>query len=211
MKTVGYLRVSTGKQECSKNKADVLRFANEKDLGKVTFVEETASGTKDWRERKLAYILDELGEGDALVVPELSRLGRSMLGILEVLKVAKEKGISVYAIKGGWSLNGSIQSKLLAMILGMLAEVERDLISMRTKEALAARRAAGIRLGRPPGPGKSKLDQYAPEIKALISTGSTLKFISRKYGCAESTLNNWLGKHRIGRKELVENGLKRNR
>ena len=119
-----------------------------------------------------------------------------MLGILEVLKVAKEKGISVYAIKGGWSLNGSIQSKLLAMILGMLAEVERDLISMRTKEALAARRAAGIRLGRPPGPGKSKLDKYGPEIKALISTGFTLKFISRKYGRAESTLNNWISVHR---------------
>ena len=114
------------------------------------------------------------------------------------------------AIIGGWSLNGSIQSKLLAMILGMLAEVERDLISMRTKEALAARKAAGTRLGRPPGPGKSKLDKHEPEIKALLSTGSTLKFISRRYGCAESTLNNWLGKHRIDRKELSDAGLKRN-
>ena len=110
-------------------------------------------------------------------------------------------------IKGEWSLNGSIQSKLFSMIFGILAEVERDFISMRTKEALAARKVAGIQLGRLPDPGKSKLDRYAPETKVLLSTGSTLKFISRRYGCAESTLNNWLRKLRIDRKELVETGL----
>ncbi len=207
--TVGYLRVSTGKQETEKNKSSILKFANERNLGKVTFVEEKVSGLKDWRKRKLAVVLDELGEGDNLVVPELSRLGRSMLGILEVLKIAKEKSINVYAIKGGcWSLNNTIQSKIVSGIFAMLAEVERDLISMRTKEALEARKKAGVKLGRPKGPGKSKLDRFEPEIKALLSTGSTLKYIARRYGCAESTLLNWLSKRNIDRKNLMAENLK---
>ncbi len=207
--TVGYLRVSTGKQETEKNKSSILKFANERNLGKVTFVEEKVSGIKDWRKRKLAAVLDELKKGDNLVVPELSRLGRSMLGILEVLKIAKEKAINVFAIKGDWSLNNTIQSKMVSGIFAMIAEVERDLISMRTKEALEARKKAGIKLGRPKGPGKSKLDKFDPEIKALLSAGSTLKYIARRYGCAESTLINWLTKRKISRKNLVEKNLKK--
>ena len=89
----------------------------------------------------------------------------------------------------------------------MLAEVERDLISVRTKEALEARKKAGVKLGRPKGPGKSKLDKFEPEIKALLSIGSTLKYIARRYRCAESTLINWLSKRNICRKALVEKNL----
>lgn len=208
VRTIGYLRVSTGKQETEKNKAAILHFANERGLGQVTFVEEKVSGAQDWRKRKLATVLEELTEGDNLVVPELSRIGRSMLGILEVLKVAKEKSINVYAIKGGWSLDDSIQSKMVSGIFAMLAEVERDLISMRTKEALEARKKAGVKLGRPKGPGKSKLDKYEPEIRALLSTGSTLKYISQRYSCAQSTLLNWLSKRNIDRKNLMTENLK---
>jgi len=87
-----------------------------------------------------------------------------MLDIMEILKIAKDKEVNVYAVEGNWALNGGIESKIVAMVFAMAAEIERDLLSARTKEGLRARKAAGIMLGRPKGPGKSKLDQYRPEI-----------------------------------------------
>ena len=194
-KTIGYLRVSTVDQDIEKNKADILKLANDKDLGKVTFTEEKASGKISWRKRKVADVLDKLGDGDNIIVSELSRLGRSMLECMEILSIASQKRINVYAVKGNWQLNHSIQSKIIAMAFSMAAEIERDLISQRTKEALRARKAAGKPLGRPRGPGKSKLDKYQPEIEALLANGSTQKFIAKRYGTTEANLCNWLKKH----------------
>ena len=188
-KTIAYLRVSTTDQDLQKNKADILHLANEKGLGKVHWVEETVSGRVSWKKRKTAEIIDELGDGDILIVSELSRLGRSMLECMEILSIASEKGIHIYAVKGNWQLDDSIQSKIIAMAFSMAAEIERDLISQRTKEALAARRRAGKPLGRPRGPGKSKLDQYRPEIEALLANGSTQKFIANRYGTTEANLS----------------------
>ena len=194
-KTIGYLRVSTVDQDIEKNKADILKLANDKDLGKVTFTEEKASGKISWRKRKVADVLDKLGDGDNIIVSELSRLGRSVLECMEILSIASQKRINVYAVKGNWQLNHSIQSKIIAMAFSMAAEIERDLISQRTKEALRARKAAGKPLGRPRGPGKSKLDKYQPEIEALLANGSTQKFIAKRYGTTEANLCNWLKKH----------------
>ncbi len=194
-KTVAYLRVSTAEQDLQKNKADILHLANEKDFGKVEFVEETVSGTKNWKLRKTKQIIDNLQSGDRLIVPELSRLGRSMLEIMEMLSVLKDKGVSVYAVKGGWTLDGSLQSKVMAMAFSIAAEIERDLISSRTKEALRARKAAGVKLGRPRGAGKSKLDQYKDEIVALLRNGSTKKFVAKRYSTTEPNLYNWIKKN----------------
>jgi len=196
-KTIAYLRVSTLDQDTEKNKHEILSFANDKDFGKVEFIEETVSGKKSWKERKIKGIVDDLGEGDRLIVPELSRLGRSMLEIMEMLAVAKQKGINIYAIKGNWELNGSLQSNVIAMAFAMAAEIERDLISSRTKEALQALKAAGTKLGRPKGPGKSKLDKYKEEIVALLRTGSSKTYIAKKYGVTPPTLYNWLNKRQI--------------
>ena len=168
-RTVAYLRVSTTDQDLEKNKADILSWANRKDLGQVHFVEETVSGRVSWRRRKIADILNELREGDILVVSELSRLGRSMLECMEILSIATDKGINLYAVKGEWRLDGSMQSKIIAMAFAMAAEIERDLISQRTREALRVKKAVGMKLGRPRGPGKSKLDKYQPEIEALLA------------------------------------------
>ena len=143
-RTIGYLRVSTGTQDLEKNRAEILAFANEKDLGRVEFIEETASGRTAWRDRKIAAVLDELGASDVLIVSELSRIGRSMLDCIEVLAIAAKAGIRVYAIKGNWHLDETIQSKIIAMVFSMAAEIERGLISARTKEALRARRASGL-------------------------------------------------------------------
>lgn len=205
-KTIAYLRVSTIEQDLEKNKADILSFANERNFGKVEFVEEKVSGTKSWKERKIKNIIDDLGNGDKLIVPELSRLGRSMLEVMQILAEAKEKEISVYSIKGPWELNGTIQSKIVGMVFAMAAEIERDLISSRTKEALKARKAAGVILGRPKGPGKSKLDKHREEIVALLKNGSTQKFIAGRYETTPANLYNWLQRHGIVTKLKTTHG-----
>ena len=194
---MGYIRVSTSQQDTEKNKAEILTMANEKKFGHVRFVEEKVSGKKPWRERKIAEIIDDLGENDRLIVPELSRLGRSMLEIMEILSIAKQKGIFIYAVKGGWELNGTIQSKVMAMAFSIAAEIERDLISARTKEALRARKAAGVKLGRPKGPGRSKLDGHRDEILALLNNGSPKTWVARKYGTTRTNLYNWLQKNSL--------------
>jgi DNA invertase Pin-like site-specific DNA recombinase len=203
-RNMAYLRVSTADQDCEKNKADILKFGNDRDFGKIEFVEEKVSGTISWKNRAIKQIIDDLGEGDRLIVPELSRLGRSMLEIMEMLSVSKQKGIAVYAVKGAWELNGSIQSKVMAMVFSMVSEIERDLISSRTKEGLRAARAAGKLLGRPRGPGKSKLDQYRPEIESLLKNGSTKTFIAARYGATLPTLFNWINKNKIDSKPMTD-------
>lgn len=199
-KTIAYLRVSTNDQDLEKNKADLLHLANEKDLGRVHWVEETVSGRISWKKRKIAQVIEELSAGDNLIVSELSRLGRSMLECMEILSIASQKGIQIYAVKGNWQLDGSIQSKIVAMAFAMAAEIERDLISQRTKEALAARKRAGKLLGRPQGSGKSKLDQHRPEIEGLLRTGSTQRYIAERYDTTEANLSRWLKKHGLQRK-----------
>jgi len=201
-KTIGYLRVSTIDQDLEKNKANILHLANSKDLGKVHFIEEKVSGKVSWRKRKIAAILEELRNGDNIIISELSRLGRSMLECMEILSIAIDKGINLYAVKGNWHLDHSIQSKIIAMAFSMAAEIERDLISQRTKEALQARKEKGLKLGRPKGPGKSKLDKFQPEIEALLANGSTQKFIAHRYGTTEANLHNWMKKRGVKKLKL---------
>ena len=195
-RTIGYLRVSTAEQDLEKNKADIALLANDKKLGRVEWVEEKISGVKDWKKKKLGETFVTLKKGDVVIVSELSRLGRSTLQILEIMQLAKEKGVAVHAVKGGWSLNGSMESKIVLTMLAMISEIERDLISERTKEGLRARTAAGVKLGRPKGPGKSKLDQHKDEIVALLKNGSTKTFVAKKYKTSLPNLYNWLKMNR---------------
>lgn len=196
-KTVAYLRVSTSDQDLEKNKAAILNLANDFSLGKVWFVEEKVSGKVHWQKRQIAQILAELKLGDTIIVSELSRLGRSMLECMELLSIATHKGIKIFAIKGNWQLDGSLQSKVVAMAFSIAAEIERDLISQRTKEALQYRKRLGLPLGRPPGVGKSKLDPVRPEIEALLKNGATQKFIATRYQTTTANLHRWLTKHRL--------------
>jgi DNA invertase Pin-like site-specific DNA recombinase len=201
--TIAYLRVSTNDQDLEKNKADILLLANRKALGQVHFIEETVSGRVSWRRRQLATVLEALQAGDTLVVSEFSRLGRSMLECMEILSIAIQKGIHLYAVKGAWTLDDSMQSKIVAMAFAMAAEIERDLISQRTKEALRAKKVAGVRLGRSLGPGKSKLDIFRPEITALLANGSTQKFIAQRYHTTAANLHNWMKKRGIAKPKTV--------
>ena len=201
-RVVGYLRVSTGAQELEKNKADILQLANTRDLGRVVFIEEIVSGKVNWRQRKIAVILDGVNKGDSIIVSELSRLGRSMLECMEILSVSLSKGVNIFAVKGNWNLDDSIQSKIIAMAFSMAAEIERDLISSRTKEALRHRKAQGMKLGRPTGPGKSKLDKFRPEIDALLANGSSQRFIANRYETTEANFTNWMKKNGISKRSL---------
>jgi len=196
-KVIGYLRVSTQSQDLEKNKADILAYANDNDLGKVHFVQEVVSGKVSWKRRRIKEVIDQLGKDDWLIVPELSRLGRSMLDILEIIQEAKEKGINIYAIKNNWTLDNSMESKIILMVFSMAAEIERDLISSRTKEALRVKKESGVTLGRPKGPGKSKLDEHQEEIIALLRNGVPKKRVASKYGSSSVNLYNWILKNQL--------------
>jgi len=207
-RTIAYLRVSTDKQELEKNKAQIREMADKKDFGMPEWVEETATSRINWKSRKIGEIIDSLGKGDRILVSEMSRLGRSMMEIMTILNTCLEKSIEVHAVKGEWSLNGTIQSKVMAMAFAIAAEIERDLISKRTKEALEVKKAKGMQLGRPAG--KSKLDPYEEQIKDMLRSGASQVFIAKKIGCTESTLSVWLKRKNILGMKLRSNGLKQN-
>jgi DNA invertase Pin-like site-specific DNA recombinase len=180
-KTFAYLRVSKIDQDLEKNKMDILKLAHEQRLGQVEFVEEKVSGKVSWHIRQIAQVIEDAQPSDNIIVSELSRLGRSMLECVEILSIASEKELHVYAVKGNWQLDGTIQSKIIAMTFAIAAEIERDLISLRTKEALRVRKEQGMVLGRPKGIGKSKLDANRTEIEALLKNGTTKTWIAKKY------------------------------
>lgn len=194
-KTVAYLRVSTQAQDLEKNKSDILFFANEKKLGSVEFCEDKQSGVLSWKKRKLGEVIKSLKQNDNLIVSEFSRLGRSMLECIEVISACLDKKINLYAVKGAWQLDNTIQSKIIGLMFSIASEIERDLISKRTSEALKARKEKGLPLGRPKGKGKSKLDEYQDEIIALLKNGSTQVFVAKKYNTTVGNLSHWLKKN----------------
>jgi DNA invertase Pin-like site-specific DNA recombinase len=195
-KVIGYLRVSTVDQDTDKNEADILKFANTHDFGKVEFVSEKVSGTTSWKKRKLFDVVQGMKEGDVLIVPELSRLGRSLVNVLDVLNELSNRKVKVYSVKEAFQLNGDdIQSKVMRTMLSLFAEIERDLISARTKEGLAAARLEGRIGGRPKGVGKSKLDMHREVIIKQIKIGVKRKIIAKRFGVTGAGLLHWLTKH----------------
>ena len=139
--TVAYLRISTEKQHLKNQREEILRFAASRDLHVERWVTEVVSGRKSGRERKLGNALARMKRGDTLVVTELSRLSRTLTEIMSIMGMCLERGIVLYSTKYGSAFDDSINSKVLCFAFGLAAEIERNLISMRTREALAARRA----------------------------------------------------------------------
>jgi len=193
-----YLRVSTSEQDTEKNKGNILRFANDKKLGHVEFIEETVTGTSNYKDRELGKLLEKMQPGDTLIVPELSRLARSITQILEIIDLTKKKNITLYSLKENFcNSDESITSVITSTIFALVSQIERDLISLRTKEALQARKAQGIKLGRPKGPGKSKLDNYKLEIQGLIKLGVPKIIIAGKYNTTRQNLSKWLKHNQV--------------
>lgn len=193
MATFAYLRVSTIEQNTEKNKLDVLKFANSKKLGNVEFIEEQISGKANFKNRQLGALLEKMKKDDVLIVPELSRIARSITQIFEVIDITKQKGIILYSIKEDFSNNDkSITSTVTTTIFALVAQIERDLISLRTKEALQSKKAQGIKLGRPKGKGKSKLDANKEEILKLVELKVPKTIIARQYNTSIANLHRFL-------------------
>lgn len=157
------------------------------------WIEETVSGAKDYKDRKLGGVLRKVKTGDVIVTCEISRLGRNLLMIMEILSVCMKKGCIVQTIKDGYRLGDDMQSKVLAFAFGLSAEIERKLISMRTKEALARLKASGVKLGRPEGSkneeGKSKLFPHKVQIYHLRDEcGRSYSYIAKKFGVSRNTV-----------------------
>lgn len=195
MKTVAYVRVSTTKQDVENQKLTILDYANSHDMKVDEWFELEASSRKSTKERRIDELLDILEDGDTLIVSELSRLGRSLSQIVLLVDVLKKKGITLITIKDGLKLNGEndIASKVQVALFGLMAEIERDLISERTKQGLAAAKAKGKQLGRPKGStGSSKLDGKESEIKHLLSVGLSRRALAKHLRCAPTTLANFI-------------------
>jgi DNA invertase Pin-like site-specific DNA recombinase len=153
----GYIRVSSDKQTVENQRYEINRFAESIGIKIDGWIEETISGTKNYDKRKLGELLGKVKDGDLIICAELSRLGRTLFMIMDILNICMNKNCRVWTIKDNYRLGDDIQSKVLAFAFGLSAEIERNLISQRTKEALARKRAEGVVLGRPVGSKSSKV------------------------------------------------------
>jgi DNA invertase Pin-like site-specific DNA recombinase len=190
----GYVRVSTDRQETDNQKFEIERFCKKQNLKIDEWVEETISGTKEPKKRKLGPLLDKVGKDDLIICSEVSRLGRKLFMIMIILQALLDKGAKVWTIKDNYRLGDDIQSKILAFAFGIAAEIERDMISQRTKEALARKVAQGVILGRPLGRRSShvKLTGHEKEIKQLRKHGFGKSELGRKFGVNRMTVDKFM-------------------
>ena len=193
-----YLRVSRDTQDVANQKYGILDYCNGRGISPVTLVEDTESRKKPWRERGIGQILQDASEGDVILAAEISRLGGSPLQVLEILEEAARKKASVHIVKSQIVMDGSLQSAIIATVLGLAAQIEREFISVRTKEALARRKAEGVKLGRPRGEApRLKLDSQREMILDYLGKNVSRRSIARILGCSPSTLYAWLRRNKI--------------
>lgn len=189
-----YIRVSTDKQTVENQRFEVQKFATEKGLVIDKWVSETVSGTKAASDRKLGPLLKRMKKGDILILSEISRLGRNLMHIMSILNLCMTKETMVLTVKERYELGNNINSQILAFAFGLSAQIERDLISQRTKEALARRKAAGQRLGREFGTKNThyKLTGKEKLIRTMLEYGYSKAAICRKLKCNPKTLDDHL-------------------
>lgn len=200
MASYAYLRVSTDDQDVNNQKHGILEYANRMGLVNLAFVEDVVSGTKKWRQRRLGLMLEDMTSGDVLIFAEVTRMARSTIQVLEILEYCMDKEITVHIAKQNMVLDGSMQAKIIATILGLAGEIEREFIRQRTKEALAARVAKGITLGRPKGKAaRLKLDDKRDDITKYYKMGLSLREIGKLLNIASSTLSDYIKIREIAR------------
>lgn len=191
----GYLRVSTGKQTVENQKFEIIEYLKHNNIVEnIKFIEEVKSGTVDYKERTLGKLLKKLKENDILICTELSRLGRSMLMVMEILNTILEKQLNLITIKENMKFDNNISSKVISFAFSLSAEIERNLLSQRTKEALALRREQGIKLGRPIG-AHNKIyicDKYKDKIIDMLHNDITPYKIAKKFKLKENTVRNYI-------------------
>ena len=194
--TYGYIRVSTEKQTVENQRFEINNFCKRQDIKIDGWIEETISGTKAYNKRELGKLLKHVVKGDLIVCAELSRLGRNLFMIMEILNICMTKECRVWTIKDNYRLGDDIQSKVLAFAFGLSAEIERNLISQRTKEALARKKAEGVILGRPKGrkssPEKYKLHGKATLIQELLKAKVSKRKIAKLCKVDRNTLDRYI-------------------
>lgn len=178
----GYIRVSTDKQTVENQRFEIENFLKYKNMFVDFWIEETISGTKNYDKRQLGKVLKKLNKMDVLICTEISRLGRSLFMVMDILNICMKKECKVWTIKDNFRLGDDIQSKVLAFAFGLSAEIERNLISQRTKEALARKKHEGIILGRPVGKKSThtKLSGKEDIIKRMILGKESIISIAKK-------------------------------
>ena len=193
MANFAYLRISTSAQDAQNQKLGVLEYCNARGLVPLKIVTDEISTQIPWRERQIEKILSAATSGDTIVVAEISRLARSTLQVLEILELAAEKRVSIHIVKNGLVMDGSMQATITATILGLAAQIEREFISLRTKEALTRRRESGLPMGRPKGRAhKVKLDEHRENICSYLKKGVSKRSIAKIIECSPTTLYHWL-------------------
>lgn len=195
----GYIRVSTDKQTVENQRFEINEFCKKQEIEVDKWIEETISGTKEVENRKLGKLLNKMKKEDVLICSELSRLGRSLLMIMGILNQCMQNEVQVWTIKDNYRLGNDISSKVLAFAFSLSAEIERNLISQRTIEALARKRAEGVILGRPLGSKsiKTKLTGKEAKIKELLKNKVSISAISRILKVDRLTVSSFVRKHNL--------------
>ena len=206
----GYIRVSTDKQTVENQRFEILEFAKRNSIVLDSWIEETVSGTIRPENRALGKLLDSIQKDDLIICSELSRLGRSLFMIMSILNKLMEKGARIWTIKDGYRLGDDIQSKVLAFAFGLSAEIERNLISQRTKEALERKKAEGQKLGRPKGSTTetSKLDGAEIGATIMLMQGISVNQMAKLYGVHRNTVKKFIVAKRLDSVENIERMLK---
>ena len=194
MTTIGYIRVSSSKQTLEHQRFEIENFALKEGIKIDTWIEEKISSRKALDKRKLGELLNNLQENDILITCEISRLGRSLLEVMKILETCLNKNCQVWTIKENYRLGNDIQSKVLAFAFGLAAEIERNLISQRTKSSLANIKATGKKLGRPfnAETKKLKLAKNQKRIQTLLAKGVSKSQIARIFNVERATLRKYL-------------------
>lgn len=185
----GYIRVSTGKQHPENQQDEIVRHARENGMTVDRWVTEIVSGKKIYSGRKLGRLISRMKRGDTLIVSEVSRLSRNLTDIMSIMGNCLKKGINIYTVKERYRFDDSINSKILCFAFGLVAEIERNLISLRTKEALALRKSEGVVLGRPAGSCTKQhiLQDNEDEVRRMLAAGSTVRAICRHFKVSKDT------------------------
>lgn len=190
----GYIRVSTDKQTVENQRFEILKFCSKNSIKVDEWIEETISGTLSPEKRELGQLLTNIKEDDLIICSELSRLGRSLFMIMSILNLIMQKGARIWTVKDNYRLGDDIQSKVLAFAFGLSAEIERNLISQRTREALALKKSQNIKLGRPLGSSNKKhlLDGIEFQISTMHKWGMSLNHISKFLGVSRNSIRRCL-------------------
>jgi DNA invertase Pin-like site-specific DNA recombinase len=204
-KTLAYLRASTDKQDTNNQKLEILEYARKQDLKIDDFIELTISSRKSPKQRRIEELTHRLDPSDTLIVTELSRLGRSTAEVIALINALVEKSIRVIILKQNLDIRQhDMNSKIIITLFSLFGELERDLVSSRTKEALSAKKAQGQILGKPKGTiQKSKFDTHQERIKELLGIGLSVRKIAKVLGYSNHiALNEYLNKRQLKSEKL---------